>query len=159
MVLERAKSLALANNFVTDLTSLVVVIPSEARNSNTSPATFRSGGSGSECTGMCVPVNTYNMSSLISPEKNPAASGPCNITLYSEELLLGESVTFSSSVPDLALWDFQEKLESVKVEGACNWKIFTGKKSLSLSLSLSLSVSLSLSLLSSLWCLMADIFR
>ena len=86
------------------------------------------------------------MSSLISPEKNPAASGPCNITLYSEELLLGESVTFSSSVPDLALWDFREKLESVKVEGACNWKIFTGKKSLSLYITISIYLSLSLSL-------------
>ena len=75
MVLERAKSLALANNFVTDLTSLVVVIPSESRNSQTPPATFRSAGSGNGCTGMCVPIDSFNMSSLISPEENSPASG------------------------------------------------------------------------------------
>ena len=36
------------------------------------------------------------------------------------------SLTFSSSMPDLSVWDFEEKLASVKVEGTCQWKIFTG---------------------------------
>ena len=76
---------------------------------------------------MCVPIDSFNMSSLISPGENSPASGPCNITLYSEDLLLGESVTFHESVPDLSIWDFQEKLESVKVEGSCNWEVYTGE--------------------------------
>ena len=135
VVLERAKNMSLANNFVTDLTSLVVVIDDGARNSNGNA--FRSGGSGDGRTGgMSTPIDGFNVSSLIKPEeKNSTASGPCNITFYSEDHHQGESLTFSASVPDLSVWDFEEKLESLKVEGPCDWKIFTGDThTLSLSL-------------------------
>ena len=72
------------------------------------------------------------MSPFFSPEDtSAAASSPCNITLYSDEVHQGESLTFSPSV-----WDFEEKLVSVKVEGTCSWKIFTGD-----TLSLFVSVS------------------
>ena len=90
---------------------------------------------------MCVPIENFNMSSLISPEENSPASGPCNITLYSEELWLGASVTFHESVPNLSIWDFEDKLESVKVEGSCKWEVYTGE-TLSLSVCLSLSLCL-----------------
>ena len=49
VLLERAKNLSLANNFVTDLTSLVVVIEPELKTTDT----FISGGAGDGCTGMC----------------------------------------------------------------------------------------------------------
>ena len=127
VLLEKAKNMSLANNFVTDLTSLVVVIDDGSRNSNQNA--FRSGGSGTGCTGMCTPIDDgLDISSLISPEENSAVISSCNITLYSDEFYQGESLTFSSSVPDLSVWDFEEKLVSVKVEGTCQWKIFTGEK-------------------------------
>ena len=107
VIVERAKNLSLANNFVTDLTSFVNVIDDGARNST--PI-----------------IDTYNMSSLISAEENSGDSGPCKITLCSDEFYEGESVTFSSSVTDLSVWDFQEKLISVRVEGTCHWEIFRG---------------------------------
>ena len=42
--------------------------------------------------------------------------------------------TFSSSVPDLSVWEFEDKLVSLKVLGTCDWEIFTGE-TLSLTLS------------------------
>ena len=131
LVLERAKNMSLANNFVTDLTSLVVVIDDGDSMQNT----FRSGGLGDgKTTGMATPIDIID---TIFLEEKSAVSGPCNITLYSEEYHLGESLTFSVSVPDLSIWDFEEELTSVKVVGTCGWKIFTGNflsffKSLSL---------------------------
>ena len=136
VVLERARNMSLANNFVTDLTSLVVVINDGARNSDLN--TFRIGGSDDGRTpGMSTPIDTtFNVSSLIWPEeKNSTASSSCNITFYSADHHQGDGLTFSYSVPDLSVWDFEEKLESLKVEGPCDWKIFTGEiVSLSLSL-------------------------
>jgi len=134
ILLDRARNMSLANNFVTDLTSLVVVIQPELRNTFISGGagdelrtTFISGGAGDGCTGMCVPIDSFNISTLISPEENAVAGGPCNITLFSGDYHQGESVTFSKSVPDLAIWGWEEALESVKVEGACDWKIYTDK--------------------------------
>merc|ERR1712226_797550 len=121
VLLERAKNLSLANNFVTDLTSLVVVIEPELKTTNT----FISGGAGDGCTGMCVPIDSLDISSLISPEKNSVVVPPCNITLFSGDYHQGESVTFSDSVPDLSIWGWEEKLVSVKVEGTCYWEIYT----------------------------------
>ena len=66
--------------------------------------------------GMCTPI---------SPE-NSGDSGPCKIILYSKDSYKGDSLTLSASMPDLSVWDFKEKLASVKVEGTCQWKIFTG---------------------------------
>jgi len=62
--------------------------------------------------------------------KSPIVSpvpGPCSITLFSEEYYLGEKIVFSENVEDLKVWDWQEKLHSVSVEGSCSWKIFTGE--------------------------------
>ena len=113
LVLERAKKMSLAAKFATELTSLVV---------ETDGGSFRSGvsgdgGSSNGPAGMCSPT---------SPGENSGDSGPCNISLYSKESYKGDSLTFSSSMPDLSVWDFEEKLASVKVEGTCKWKIFTG---------------------------------
>ena len=115
LVLERAKKMSLAAKFATELTSLVV---------ETDGGSFRSGvsadgGSSNGPAGMCSPT---------SPGENSGDSGPCNISLYSKESYRGDSLTFSSSMPDLSVWDFEEKLASVKVEGTCQWKIFTGEK-------------------------------
>ena len=134
---ERAKNMALDYNFVTDLTSLVVRIDDGSRNSK--KKIFRSGGSGDGSSqGMSTPIDTtFNVSSLIKPEENSKPCGPCNITLYSAEHYDGDDLNLCTSVPDLSLWDFEEKLESLKVEGACDWEIFSGE-TLSLSHSLPL---------------------
>ena len=124
VLLERAKNMSLANNFVTDLTSLVVVIESDLRSDDSD--TYTSGGSGDDDAGMATPIDGLDIASVISPEDNIAAMGACNITLYSEEYWAGESQTFSQSVPDLSVWDWEEKLASVQVEGSCEWEIFTG---------------------------------
>ena len=110
---ERAKKMSLANNFATELTSLVLDIEGESFRSGVSG----DGGSSNGPAGMCSPT---------SPGENSGDSGPCKISLYSKESHKGDSLTFSSSVPDLSVWDFEEKLASVKVEGTCQWKIFTG---------------------------------
>ena len=77
---------------------------------------------------MANPVDGLDLSSLLSPEDRPVARrSPCSLTLYSEEYWTGESLTFSLSLPDLSVWGWQEKLASVRVEGDCRWKIFTGR--------------------------------
>jgi len=124
ILLEKAKNMSLANNFVTDLTSLVVVIESDLRSDDSD--TYTSSGSGDD-TGMATPIDGLDIASVISPENNTAAMGACSITLYSEEYWDGESVTFSEAVPDLSVWDWEEKLASVQVEGDCQWLIFTEK--------------------------------
>merc|ERR1711874_169879 len=110
ILLEKAKNMSLANNFVTDLTSLVVVIESDLRSDDSD--TYTSSGSGDD-TGMATPIDGLNIAS--------------SITLYSEEYWDGESVSFSEAVPDLSVWDWEEKLASVQVEGDCQWLIFTEK--------------------------------
>ena len=124
ILLEKAKNMSLANNFVTDLTSLVVVIESDLRSDDSD--TYTSGGSADD-TGMATPIDGLDIASVISPENNTAAMGACSITLYSEEYWDGESVSFSEAVPDLSVWDWEEKLASVQVEGNCEWEIFTGE--------------------------------
>ena len=124
---ERAKNMALDYNFVTDLTSLVVRIDDGARNSQKN--IFKTGGSsnGSD-PGMNSPIETnLNLSSLIQSEENSEECGPCKITLYSEDNYQGEGQTICFSVPDLSVWEFEEKLESVEVEGTCDWRIFKGE--------------------------------
>ena len=135
MVLERAKRMSLANYFTNDLTSLVAEINGTSFRSGMS-GKFLDGASGSTVSPMgdpgavmastVSPINgTAGMCTPISPE-NSGDSGPCKIILYSKESYRGDSLTFSSSMPDLSVWDFEEKLASVKVEGPCQWKIFTG---------------------------------
>ena len=120
-LLEKAKNMSLAHNFVTDLTSLVVVL-----DGSPNQETYITGGS-EEAEGMAVPIDGFNVSSLISPEDNIAAIGPCNITLFSAEYGMDDSLTFSASVPDLSDWGWEERLESLEVKGHCAWKIFNGK--------------------------------
>ena len=154
-LLDKAKEMALKYNFVTDLTSLVVVVPEEdsdrslavpsGSGPSNSPTALSTGGNyvlgaGNAGGGGALgpqqapvdPNNIFNVSSVISPWTISAKFSPCNITLYSDDYYTGDSINLSDNVPDLALWDFQEKLMSVKVEGSCSWKLFTGK-SLSLS--------------------------
>ena len=115
-VLERAKKMCLANKFATELSSLVLDLGTAGIFRSGQPA-VGSGGSGNGPAGVCSPI---------SPGENSADSSPCQITLYTEESYQGDSLTFSASMPDLSVWDFKEKLGSVKVEGACQWKLFAG---------------------------------
>ena len=64
--LELAKNMSLANNFVTDLTSLVVVIEPELRSDDSD--TYTSGGSGDDDGGMATPIDGLDIASVISPE-------------------------------------------------------------------------------------------
>ena len=135
MVLERAKRMSLANNFTTDLTSLVAEINGTSFRSGMS-GKFLDGESGSTVSPMGDPGAV--MASTVSPINGPAGmctpispensgdSSPCKIILYSKDSYKGDSLTLSASMPDLSVWDFEEKLASVKVEGTCQWKIFTG---------------------------------
>ena len=115
-VLERAKNMALANNFATDLTSLVVEIEGGSFRTGVSGVGV-SGGSSNGLAGMCTPI---------SPGENSGDSGPCKIILYSDKSYQGDSLAFSASMSDLSVWDWEEKLASLKVEGTCQWKFFTG---------------------------------
>ena len=130
-LLERAKKMCLANKFATELSSLVLDLGTAGIFRSGQPA-VGSGGSGNGPAGVCSPI---------SPGENSADSSPCQITLYTEESYQGDSLTFSASMPDLSVWDFKEKLGSVKVEGACQWKIFAGGNLHFISLSLSLLLS------------------
>ena len=120
-VLQRAKKLCLANNFASDLTALVVDVNATAgmvyRTRASEAELYGSGVSSNSSAGICTPT---------SLGENSADSSPCQITLYTEESYQGDSLTFSASMPDLSVWDFKEKLGSVKVEGACQWKLFAG---------------------------------
>merc|ERR1712088_970009 len=61
VLLEKAKNMSLANNFVTDLTSLVVVIEPELRSDDSD--TYTSGGSGDDDTGMATPIDGLDIAS------------------------------------------------------------------------------------------------
>ena len=151
MVLERAKRMSLANNFTTDLTSLVAEINGESFRSRLSgDGKFLDGervmastvspfnGPGAVMAPTVSPIWPAVKASTVSPINGPAGmctpispensgdSSPCKIILYSKDSYKGDSLTLSASMPDLSVWDFEEKLASVKVEGTCQWKIFTG---------------------------------
>merc|ERR1719150_979470 len=51
----------------------------------------------------------------------------CKIILYSGVYHFGNELILRDSVPDLGPWDFVDLLESLKVEGTCDWIIFDGK--------------------------------
>ena len=146
LVLERARNMSLDYNFVTELTSLLVRIDDGSRNSQKKVFRFGRAGDGSTPgPGMSTPIDSsFNISTLIKPEENSGDPCPCKITLYSEDFYMSRA--FCSSVPDLSRWDFDEKLEGVKVEGTCDWKIFSGE---TLSHSLSLSDSFNINLICS----------
>ena len=163
MVLERAKRMSLANNFTTDLTSLVAEINGESFRSRLSgDGKFLDGervmastvspfnGPGAVMAPTASPIWPAVMAPTVSPiwpavkastvspingpagmctpisPENSGDSSPCKIILYSKDSYKGDSLTLSASMPDLSVWDFKEKLASVKVEGTCQWKIFTG---------------------------------
>ena len=75
VLLERAKNMSLANNFVTDLTSLVVFIKPEIKSENSEVYIYAS----DDWEGMVVPIDGLDIASVISPEDNTAAMGPCNV--------------------------------------------------------------------------------
>jgi hypothetical protein len=55
--------------------------------------------------------------------------GPCNITLYSQTYLRGESFSTLDDVSDLSIAnvDFDKKATSVHISGGCCWTLFTQK--------------------------------
>jgi Beta/Gamma crystallin len=58
-----------------------------------------------------------------------SVSGPCNITLYSQTYLRGESFSTLDDVSDLSIAnvDFDKKATSVHISGGCCWTLFTLK--------------------------------
>ena len=157
--LERAKNMSLANNFVTPLTSLVVVVDTpDTPTTTTTTITTTTPFSWGTVTYPTV-RHTYRANSpsrlrmkeqvyrfinndsgrtnspvrkpeIIEIDETTDVEDPdtCKITLYSEPLYTGESVTLKNDVTDLTEWDFVEKLVSVKVEGPCSWRIYQGEE-------------------------------
>ena len=157
----RAKELAMENNFVTDLTSLV--IPND-REGGVKVANLGSTASQHQLRGSQPIAQTTSLvfspprswssrgrtSMMNSPTlsagvgrmrgrgggwrgvSNSTVTSPddhqnCSITLYDKEYHSGQSLVVTRSIPDLSLHNFEDKLVSVKVEGNCRWKIFSGE--------------------------------
>ena len=60
-------------------------------------------------------------------ESSDLSEDPCRITLYSGPQHTGDSLSLSSSVPDLGTWwDFPEVL-SLKISGDCSWTVYGGE--------------------------------
>ena len=55
----------------------------------------------------------------------------CEISLFSKTYLRGSTITINnnlnSSVPDLSIYSFDDKLKSLEVKGPCCWEIFEDK--------------------------------
>ena len=49
---------------------------------------------------------------------------------YSDDQYFGDKIVFTENVPDISVWDFEEKLVNLRVEGDCSWEIFTGEAGL-----------------------------
>ena len=150
---EQIISISVANNFVNQFTSLFVKLP------QTPPAvtlpTSRSSGSTQKPTlpgtlGSGFALNTktdqskgttnaptqklflMDVADVVSKED----PNRCEIILYSDYMLVGDSRAFTESVPDLTPWNFNDRLESLEVRGNCSWKIFEGEIQLSVDTSL-----------------------
>ena len=138
--LERAKKMSLANNFVTSLTSLVVVVPTTtpsnpwSQPSHPKPlkmssrkfrtfVSFNDNDSGRT-------NSPVRKSEIIEIDETTDVEDPdtCKITLYSERLYTGESVTLKNDATDLTKYNFDEMLVSVRVEGPCSWRIYQGEE-------------------------------
>ena len=52
----------------------------------------------------------------------------CSIALYEGEYHAGTEILVTENVPDLSTLNFEDKVQSVKIEGWCKWIIYSGKK-------------------------------
>jgi len=121
--LDNAKKMALAFNFVTDQTSLVVKTTTEFENDD-NYAFDEPLPSGAF---LVTDDETWNISMPAFDSSIQIPNSPCKISLYSEENYLGDKIVFTSDVSDISVWDFEEKLQSLEVEGSCSWEVFAGK--------------------------------
>ena len=146
--LERAKKMSLANNFVTPLTSLVVVVdntdtPTTPYNPFSQPSYLQPSipSMPSHKFSRLTYANFHNIDSgqtnspvrkseIIEIDETTDVEDPdtCKITLYSERLYTGESVTLKNDATDLSKYNFDEMLVSVRVEGPCSWRIYQGEE-------------------------------
>ena len=145
---EQIINISLANNFVNQFTSLFVKLPqtppavtlptSSERSTQkpTLPGTLGSGFALNTKTDQERPGTTnaptqklflMDVADVVSKED----PNRCEIILYSDYMLVGDSRAFTESVPDLTPWNFNDRLESLEVRGNCSWKIFEGEIQLS----------------------------
>merc|ERR1711936_1283019 len=127
---QRAANVSLANNFVTELTSLVVEIPKTTPTPTAPPSsepdqpTCLTGCENTKMSNALIPRSKLKLVNESSTVEDPDT---CKITLYSEKYHTGDRITLVENVSDLTPWDFVDRLESLKVEGTCKWKIFDGQ--------------------------------
>jgi len=140
---QSAANVSLANNFVTELTSLVVELPKTTTPPTTLPPppppphhplpppctepeqlACLTGCEKTEMSHALIPRSQLKLINESSTLEDPDT---CKITLYSGKRLGGDRITLVENVPDLTPWDFVDRLESLKVEGTCKWIIFDGQ--------------------------------
>ena len=145
VVKEQIINISLANNFVNQFTSLFVKLPqtppavtlptsrsSGSTQKPTLPGTLGSGFALNTKTDQGRPGTTNAPTQKLFLKDVPdvvSKEDPnrCEIILYSDYMLVGDSRAFTESVPDLTPWNFNDRLESLEVRGNCSWKIFEGK--------------------------------
>jgi len=152
---EKALKLSLENNFVTDLTSLVVVRPDDERTVASLVDPFSSSSetrfAGVVASSLQFDAYDYSYASIsddyddsyeaslnieellnekIIPNNGTNTSSPIfnctgNLTLFSKTYLRGDEVTFVSEKEDLAEISFDNKAVSASVIGECCWIVFS----------------------------------
>ena len=126
---KRAIKTSLDNNFVSEFTSLLVVLPQADTNSRSSgsldPNVYLTGSGGMNQMSHSLVVDSKLQ--FTDDERSDLPEDPCRITLYSGPQHTGDSLSLSSSVPDLgAWWDFPEVL-SLNISGDCSWTVYGGE--------------------------------
>ena len=126
---KRAIKTSLDNNFVSEFTSLLVVLPQADTNSRSSgsldPNVYLTGSGGMNQMSHSLVVDSKLQ--FTDDERSDLPEDPCRITLYSGPQHTGDSLSVSSSVPDLgAWWDFPEVL-SLNISGDCSWTVYGGE--------------------------------
>ena len=126
--LDRAKETALEFNFVTDQTSLVVEIKSPGDEEYVEDDYYSYDEFSSHLAYIVPSDSMFGNLSIPAYDSTQNSDSPCKISLFSEEYYSGDKIVFTDDVFDISAWDFEDKLESLKVEGTCSWEIFTGEK-------------------------------
>ena len=120
MAKKRATEFSMKNNFVNQFTSLTLTLSDSSQNYK-----LEAGGR-ADITYSLVKKSRPPLDIVTETIEDPNA---CNITLYSKVWHSGDRLTLRDSVPDLQPWEFEDKLESLRVEGPCSWTIFNGELS------------------------------
>ena len=124
MAKKRATEFSMKNNFVNQFTSLTLTL-SDSRTGSGQNYKLEAGGR-TDITYSLVKKPRPPLDSVTETIEDPNA---CNITLYSKVWHSGDRLTLRDNVPDLQPWEFEDKLESLRVEGPCSWTIFNGELS------------------------------